>query len=367
MKNISKDKVSIYLFNAYSNLDPQVKFISGSDRVGISLLNFETKKVIVIAPQIFKSLVSDKHVFYSSDNFKTKNLFLRYLLRVFITLFILKKLKKQYVISKIVSTSDFFPDVIPSFIMSFNTRWYAFTYHLYPLRFNLRDTIGRFLQLTSYILFLNSFKIVTCSSECKNFLKKNFRLNKILKITLGIDINKYASNFPKNSELIFLGRIKNSKGVFDLPHIISLVKKDYPKIKLKIIGNGSHEDRLKLENLIETYNVSENIIVLNNLSDEDVILQLRDSSILIQPSYEEGFGLSVLEALASGMRVVLYNLPVYKEHFNGFDLSYVNLGDREEFARQIIKTLSKRERIEYLKEKFNIFSWKSIFLNIFYF
>lgn len=365
MKNILKDKVSIYFFNAYSNLNSNVMFVSGSDRVGINLIDNESTEVIVIAPEVFQNLLNSKVTFYSSDSYNFKNLYIRYFLRIFKTILIINKIKKEKIISKIVSTSDFFPDVIPSFFLSFRTNWFAFTYHLYPLKFNFRDLFGRFLQIISYMLFKKSHKVVTCSSECENFLKKNFRIYSVLKIPLGIDFVRYLNSESKNSEVVFLGRIKNSKGVFDLPEIISYVKTKFPKIKLKIIGNGSEPDVSKLINLIKNFNLIENIEILQSLTDNDVISHLQKSRVLAQTSYEEGFGLSVLEALASGNEVVLYDLPVYKEHFNSFELNYVELGNKLEFSEKIIKILSNPKRVFHPIENFEVYSWKAIFSKVF--
>jgi glycosyltransferase involved in cell wall biosynthesis len=361
MKNTSKDKVSIYLFNAYSNLNPEVNFISGSDRVGINLIDFEKDKPVVIAPQNFQSLLHKGVFFYSSDNLKSKNLLVCYFKRLIKTIQLINVIKKDFKIEKIVSTSDFFPDVIPCFIFSFGLKWYAFTYHLYPLKLNFRDFFGRIIQIFSYLLFLNSHKVITSSKECQLFLRKYLFLSKIAKISLGIEISQYRTNVTKNLNLVYLGRIKNSKGVYDLPEIVSLVKINIPWVKLNIIGNGSKEDTKKLIDLIAKYQVTENIQIFQNLSDKEVIYYLNESSTLLQPSYEEGFGLSVLEGLASNMNIVLYNLPVYQEHFKDFNLTYIELGDRKGFAERIIEIISTRTQVSYPLEMFKRFSWSYIF------
>lgn len=365
MKNTSKDKVSIYLFNAYSNLNPEVNFISGSDQVGINLIDFENDRPVVIAPQNFESLLHKEVPFYSSDNLNSKNLLACYFKRLFKTIQLINAIKKDFKIEKVVSTSDFFPDVIPCFIFSFGLKWYAFTYHLYPLKLNFRDFFGRIIQFFSYLLFLNSHKVVTSSKECQLFLRKYLFLSKIAKISLGIEISKYRTKDTKNLNLVYLGRIKNSKGVYDLPEIISIVKIKIPWVKLKIIGNGNRADIKKLIDLVAKYRVTENIQIFQNLSDKEVINYLKESNTLLQPSYEEGFGLSVLEGLASNMNIVLYNLPVYQEHFKDFNLKYIELGDRKGFAERIIEIISTKPQVSYPLEMFKPFSWSHIFSFIF--
>lgn len=369
MEDISKGKFSIYLFNAYSCLDPEKDFISGSDRVGIKLIEMEKESVIVIGPSVFKKQLPNNVTFFSSDDFKFKNLFLRYIYRAFTTFFIinnlLKKRHKNTIKTKIISTSDFFPDTIPAFLFAKVLCWYSFTYHLYPFNFKIRNFLGRILQVFSYLLLKRSKKIITTSSECENFLKKNFHYSNILKIPLGIDYNNYPNNQEKNNDLVYLGRIKKSKGVFDLPEIIKNVVKEFPKIKLFIIGNGEEVDLKKIKQQVKTYKLNKNIIILNNLKDEEVKNYLSSSKILLQPSYEEGFGLSVLEALVSNMKVVAYNLPVYQEHFSDFDIDYVAIGDKINFSLKIKEILNNKNKLIYQKNLFLKFSWGKIFDKIF--
>lgn len=364
MKNTSKARASVYLFNAYSNLDSNNVFISGSDRVGLKFLDYESR-ALVIAPEIFKTLLPKKISFISSDSTKYKNLHVRYLIRTFKTIFILLKLKRNLVIDKIISTSDFYPDTLPCYINSRFLSWYAFTYHLYPLKFNLRDLLGRILQIFSYYLFKNSFRVITTSTDCENFLKKNFRNLSILKIPLGIDLNKYKYEQPIKDCLVYLGRIKKSKGVFDLPEIVFKVKKVYPNVTLKIIGNGDLLSIEKLENLIKKFKLENNIKIYKNLSDFEVLTELQNSKILVQPSYEEGFGLSILEALAANLKVVAFNLPVYQEHFSNFELNVVPTGDTDAFSNKIIFLLKNPYKTKYSPELFQEFSWPHIFKKIF--
>ena len=365
MKSISKASSVIYLFNAYSNLDTSINFISGSDRVGLELINQERDSVIVIGPNLFKKFVSKQNIFLSSDNLNIKNLYLRYLIRLWETFFILKKVSHSYKIEKIISTSDFFPDVIPAYLYANKLKWYAFTYHLYPGKFSVRNFLGRTLQNISFFLIKKSYKVITTNTEVLEFLKSNYKIINIKKVLLGIDYTKYGNKLKKNGELVFLGRIKKSKGVFDLPEVIFNLKESLPNIKLNIIGNGTSEDIEKLKQLIFQFNLNMNIDIFNNLDDKEVIEFLKKSSLLLQPSYEEGFGLSVLESLASGTPVVLYDLPVYRENFSQFELFYTPIGDRLKFSNMVKNALESKMPV-YSRSLFKPFSWSTIYENIFF-
>jgi len=71
----------------------------------------------------------------------------------------------------------------------------------------------------------------------------------------------------------------------------------------------------------------------------------------VLPSYEEGWGISLAEALSLGLPAVVYDLPVLREVFNGGPI-FCHLGDIDEMAENIIKLLSDQD---YYQQK----SWDS--------
>jgi glycosyltransferase involved in cell wall biosynthesis len=367
MKNISKVR-SIYLFNAYSDQTELPNFLSGSDKVGLKLIENESDVVLVLAPFNFKNLIKDENVlFIETENKFSNSLYISYFKRLLNSLKILYEVGKKSEGIRIISTSDFFPDVIPSFLFSWKFNWYAFSYHLYPFNRNFRDIFGRVTQVFSFILFFGTRKILTTSMEIENFLSKNFPhlAKKINKIPLGIDLNLYSSSGYKDKSLVYLGRIKKSKGIFDLPEIIFNLKKVYPNIILNVIGSGSSSDLQLLTKLINSYSLDSNIKVFSNLDDVEVIKKLNSSYILLQPSFEEGFGLAVLEGLASNLHVVAYNLPVYKEHFSSFSIKYIDKFDKEAFTKSILTLLEEGKKVEYPIEIYEPFKWSEIYKKIF--
>jgi glycosyltransferase involved in cell wall biosynthesis len=69
---------------------------------------------------------------------------------------------------------------------------------------------------------------------------------------------------------------------------------------------------------------------------------LKTCSVLIHPSYEEGWGITMCEAFACGVPVVAYDLPVYEEVFP-FVLRTAPLGDRVAFGNRVVELLRDRE------------------------
>jgi glycosyltransferase-like protein len=70
------------------------------------------------------------------------------------------------------------------------------------------------------------------------------------------------------------------------------------------------------------------VVILGTIADEDMPTLYRAADVLAFPSTREGFGLVVLEALASGIPAVVADLPVLREHLqDGRDCLMVPAGD----------------------------------------
>ena len=364
MKNTLKGKAKkIYLINAYSNYDPEVFFISGSDKVALEFASLDLNKSSVIGPASLVSVLPDNIEFYCSQKNYTGILIIDYIVRTFNSFKILSTLGSDNII---ISSSDFFCDVIPAYLNKKTNKWFTFTYHLYPsflINFKLRDLYGKILQDFSYLLSNSANRNFTSNFECVNYLSNKFNNNKVIKIPLGINLSKYEASDNKDIDVLFLGRIKETKGIFDLPEIVSLIKLKISNLSVVVIGNGPANDRGRLKELDS--NFKSNLALLGSVSDEVVRDNLSRSKILIQLDSENGFGLNIVEALASGCIVIGYDLPSYRDNFYDLELKMCPQGQKLAVAEKIIETLNEYKSQPILINKLSRFDWNSIYKTIF--
>lgn len=107
-----------------------------------------------------------------------------------------------------------------------------------------------------------------------------------------------------------------------------------------MIGGASPDIISKFKKHIADAKLTENISVLGFIEDAAKVYQIMKSSrIYITPSYEEGWGIAVGEALACGLPVVAYDLPAYRRIY-GSVIYTVPVGDKKAFAEKIISLLS---------------------------
>ena len=108
---------------------------------------------------------------------------------------------------------------------------------------------------------------------------------------------------------------------------------------LKIVGFGEKEKALRLQ--AGRLGLQKNIEFLGYLPDSEMQKQYSKASIFVSPSRYEGFGIVLLEALASGLPLIATNTgissKVVENGKNGFLVDYENMGGA------ILKLLRNKE------------------------
>ncbi len=125
----------------------------------------------------------------------------------------------------------------------------------------------------------------------------------------GLDFQAIAK-LPKahqTNDLIFVGRLIAHKNIPLLVEACQLVIKQYPKLKVTIIGDGPQAADIR--NQIDSLGLSSHIKLLSGVDDDHKFALMKASKVFVTPSSREGFGITVLEANAAGLPVVTINAP----------------------------------------------------------
>lgn len=258
-------------------------------------------------------------------------------------------LKHHYDI--VYGSSDFFPDVTPCYKYKTkhpDAKWIQLIHHLYPSWHKrpgnkIRNFVAEKAQLISLSLVKKKADlIINVSREVSDRLtSRGFERKKIAVVPNGIDINFFSKIKAKKQahSVSFLARLSPSKGIFDLINIISELKKIFPDIFLHLIGGGSDAIKKELIGRIKEKGLTKNIRLHGFLKEDQAFPLIKSTQVFMFPSHEEGFGISIAEAMASGLPVVAWNLPVYDEVFPK-GLVQVKEGDNDQFARKVIEIIA---------------------------
>ena len=159
--------------------------------------------------------------------------------------------------------------------------------------------------------------ISTPSFNSKKDIAKDFNVSSknIYVIPNGIDFQKFSpkKNIHRTPEQIITTASADVplKGLDFTLKALSKLKKDFPSIRLVIIGAarvGGHTERL-----IQKLKIEANIVYKTNLTKEEIAIEYANSNIAIVSSLYEGFGFPVGEAMASGIPLIATNVASIPE------------------------------------------------------
>lgn len=156
----------------------------------------------------------------------------------------------------------------------------------------------------------------------------------IVKIPCGIDPAILLSAQTEGDYALFLGRLDiHHKGLDDLLLAWKLLVEQGIHIPLRIVGDGRDGERLK--ELTKVLGLQHCVQFLGRLSGLEKYQVIRQSRMMVMPSRQETFGITALEAMASGRPVVAYDIPHMNEVLRPNWSQLLKLGDVDGFSRAV--------------------------------
>lgn len=153
--------------------------------------------------------------------------------------------------------------------------------------------------------------------------------------------------------LLFVGRIDRYKGIQDVIECLPLIAQVHPTIKFIVVG-GDYGYRGVLEKLVENLELQNQVIFTGNILEEELIALYKRADIFVLPSKMEGFGIVLLEAMASGTLCIAYSIPSVRRVIND-NVTGVLVKDRKDLVKKILyylENINERRIIENNALKF---------------
>lgn len=168
-----------------------------------------------------------------------------------------------------------------------------------------------------------------------------------------IDELSYVNKRNSYFNILFIGRLSEEKGIFDLLNAINGIQ-NKKNIRLTILGDG----RLKRQ-------VSE-YISINNLEDivsidgyiswgNELFKIIRKHHVLVLPSYTEGLPLVLIEAMSNGVPVIASNVGGIPEIVGKNNGLLFEAGNIKELRRCITYMMeNENERVKMAKNSIDV-------------
>ena len=226
--------------------------------------------------------------------------------------------KNEYISVHSVTPKAGLITMLASFIVRVPNRIHWYTGQVWQTQKGIRRIFLKFTDQVIYLLSTNN--LVDSESQNKFLLENRVTGKKSQVIANGsicgvsakrfypdvqkqINIRREMNIADKEIVIMYLGRMVKDKGVQDLLECLFQISVN-SNICLVLIGED--EDGIIKQSLGETRYSKLRIIHLPFVKNpEDYI---RAADIYCMPSYREGFGLSVIEAAASGVPAVAYDI-----------------------------------------------------------
>jgi glycosyltransferase involved in cell wall biosynthesis len=286
-------------------------------------------------------------------------------------IFNLPRIIKKHNIDVIHAKGQFFPlSFITAFLNELIFHRPMFITVEGRLKFGLTGLIENLFDLIITGLLYQRLEMIICVS---NSLKKRlleYRINpEILKvIPNGVDLEIYSGmniegkdffrkHFPQKSDykkVIFVGRFSKQKGVQYLLKAIPNVIAEIKNVHFFLLGSGESDNLEKeLKTLAKNLNINPNVTFLHTVHLEEnskhipldkhfsKIAQFYSSAdIFCLPSIHEGFPLTIVEALSTGLIIVASRVEGIPEVINNGENGYLcEPKNISELSNKLIKAL----------------------------
>jgi glycosyltransferase involved in cell wall biosynthesis len=225
-----------------------------------------------------------------------------------------------------------------------------------PLMYLLEPFLLSVYRLTPVLAVSNSTRV--------SLLELGLNPKAVTVVPEGTDLRPLESvpGKEKGPTIIFLGRLKRSKGLSDLIEALFQVRKKIRDVKLWIVGSGDSSYVDELIELAKKLGLANNLTFFGHVDEKTKIDMLSRSHLLVLPSVREGWGLVVTEANSLGTPCVGYNVSGLRDSIKDGETGLLaEAGNVEDLADKIIMVLADdclRERLsgnalEYSRR----FSW----------
>lgn len=154
-------------------------------------------------------------------------------------------------------------------------------------------------------------------------------------------ISDFSISAPANTDLKVLayGRLEHVKGFDQLIKAAQLL----PNVDFFLFGDGS--ERANLIKMMSDLQVTNNFHFMGHNDELQSILSTAD--LVVIPSRSEGFPLALVECMGAGKKILISDIPQFREFSNVFQINSYALDDINDLASKIKLILSERNRFDF--------------------
>lgn len=168
-------------------------------------------------------------------------------------------------------------------------------------------------------------------------------------ISNGVDVDffQHAERKEKSTiKILFVSRLIERKGLqYVIPYMKQINEQVDKPVKLIIVGDGPYRDTL--ENICKEYQVQDDVLFEGKKSKQELLPYYQEADLFILPSKWEGMPNVVLEAMSTGLPIIMTPCEGSKELIQDNGV----IAPIEKFANEIINLCNNTVRRQKMGEK----------------
>ena len=226
----------------------------------------------------------------------------------------------------------------------------------FPFRTKLHKLLLGFVLRNSKRVFSTSVIMQNLADDLYNI--------KAYRIPFGIDPKQFSSTAARSKSPIVIGVIKRLESIYAIDILIRafarVISTAHTELELRIVGNGSKKH--ELQRLVSELDISSSVVFIDRVPYDQVPNELRSFHIFANLSRRESFGVSVLEASASGLPVLVSDIKGLEEVYIKDETALIaevdNVEDTAQKLSKLVNASDLRERLgengrEFVKSNFD--------------
>jgi 1,2-diacylglycerol 3-alpha-glucosyltransferase len=248
-------------------------------------------------------------------------------------------------------------------VHTYHTMYEDYTHYIYRLKYGQR-VVKKMVTKSCKIYAKKISCIIAPTDKTRLSLRSYGIKNDIQIVPTGIDIHKFEELNQEDSRIIALraqhqlgekdyvmlslGRISKEKNIDFLIREIPELTRKRPEIKLLIVGDGPYLNYLK--NLVEDLGVKDHVIFTGRVPYDLTNVYYSLADLFVNASFTETQGLTIIEAMASNLPVVVYD-DTNVENIVMEGISGRLFKSKEVLVSQILAAIDYKEKTEQMQIK----------------
>ncbi|MFK4784387.1 glycosyltransferase family 4 protein [Fusobacterium sp. MFO224] len=219
----------------------------------------------------------------------------------------------------------------------------------YSISFALREKFFYYLdfKLRDRIIAISDFDREEMETYFLNFKNKIIRQYNPIRIE-----KKIKGKEKKEKYIIGINIMHGHKNILTLIKAFENIKDEVPH-NLYLVGKINEYGKTLVEYVKEN-KLEDRVIFKGFVSDEELGELLENSSLYVNSTLFEGFGMTAVEAMIKCVPTIVSNVTANHEVTKGLCQYYQDPMDSEELGRKILKTLENKVYFDRLSEISNV-------------